>query len=273
MESDIISNIIYPEMTKAGIKTDLLLPPFQIFKLDISCIICREIANEAEQCQTCSTIFCKECIRTWLIGNYLCPARCVYRSKKLNITASNLLSKMQLKCEHGCDEILSYEDYIKHTTYNCAYVKVKCKGCLGEFLKCQINDHINLCPSVIVSCELCGKRYLREHLQNEHKKFCPEFKILCKKCSKPIKQKNWESHIEKCFEKYCSDCNKSVSMSDVTKKIEEMQKYYDKYIDTLIDQNEELEIQVKTLKNKTVIRPIKTENKILDLWIKSEWNN
>jgi hypothetical protein len=258
MEIDFSVNILYPEIPVEGIKSELLIESYDSFKNDIICLICMDIVNAPEQCQTCLSIFCKGCIKKWLESNLKCPtSRCNYRPQKLNLTALKLLSKIKLKCENGCGSIIFYEDYLIHVHRDCKLTKIKCRGCDIEIANNLINDHLNYCPWIIISCELCEKIFFRED-SNEHKKSCPEVETKCQYCIKSLKRKDLEDHEEKCFNLVCNNCKFAFSLASVSRAVKKEITNYRKEVDGL---KNEIELKQKIQENeKNSFKDLKKEN-------------
>ena len=101
----------------------------------------------------------------------------------------NLLNKLSFKCvfnNEGCNNILSYSEYINHIN-NCKCNKTKLKCCINkynyekkEFEKCgyigneiEIIKHFKSCEFIKYKCIFCNENILqmnlKEHVENKCK--------------------------------------------------------------------------------------------------------
>ena len=151
---------------------------------DLTCPICLFILKEPVSCseKNNSHNFCKECIDKYLQDNNNCPTcklNFEYKKNKKIIDALNKLSFYCLYKNEGCNEILSYSDYLSH------------------FKNCKFHNDIYECKI---------KKY------NYAKK---EFEI----CSYTNDKKNMEIHLKKCgLPKYkCLYCSENIFLFNLEK--------------------------------------------------------
>ncbi|CAF1187036.1 unnamed protein product [Didymodactylos carnosus] len=125
------------------------------------CPICRSLLWKPVCCKGCKTIFCKKCIREWLLQKD-CKNRCPMNCKKYQEESpppilNSLLSKLELKCCYktfGCQETILYESIERHEN-ECDYQTKQCRGCENKFLLKDIRQHEEYCDKIDIHCDLC----------------------------------------------------------------------------------------------------------------------
>ena len=92
------------------------------------CSICMEVVVNPKECKQCSTLYCAECIDTWLNSNPTCPKKCpgVADFSSLNRYARNDLLDLHFKCPiSDCNVVLPYEKALSHLT-SCDFKMAPC---------------------------------------------------------------------------------------------------------------------------------------------------
>ena len=156
---------------------------------DLICPICLQILKNPVCCsdKINSHPFCKDCIDEFLKEKNKCPICKLlfeYKNNKNIIDKLNMLSFHCMFKNEGCNEILSYSEYLNHIN-NCKYNDNKYECQIGkynyenkEFEKCsfignneEIKKHFNLCAFYKNKCLFCNKYILQmnleEHMENE----------------------------------------------------------------------------------------------------------
>lgn len=115
-------------------------PPQDIFE----CIICTCIVSNPTQCPTCESLFCRNCIQSWIQANNKCPNRCATDNnpiKPFGRALKSIYNSFEIKCKnfHICGKTPKLSDLESH--------EKNCKPCLNwkickKFLQ---NDQENHC--------------------------------------------------------------------------------------------------------------------------------
>lgn len=118
---------------------------FEGIEKDITCSICQGILNVPFFCDKCQNNFCKICIEKYKKTNIKCPFRCDNPEYIYNRFLNKILSELlKIKCEKGCDEIISYKDVNNHNL-NCVKEDFKEKyydmATQVEILKVQVENY------------------------------------------------------------------------------------------------------------------------------------
>ena len=103
---------------------------FKNLEYEIICPICKGVLYEPMICNYCKNNFCQKCIK-----DNKCPFKC--KSDFLsNYYLEIILSKILVfKCEFGCDEKISYNEYFEH--------EKKCKNVKNVELKNEYEKLLN----------------------------------------------------------------------------------------------------------------------------------
>ena len=135
--------------------------------------------------------------------------------------------KMRLSCELKCGRLLSRENMTQHLKQDCGLVeevckqncgmkmtrdelkihvkdtcvqrKLPCKHCFKYFKYCDLFQHVEECPRVIVSCELnCGMKVTRNEQNMHMKNTCTQRSMPCDHCFRYFKYCDLFQHIKVC---------------------------------------------------------------------------
>ena len=104
-------------------------------------------------------------------------------------------------CTLGCGVELTRDELKIHMTGTCVQREIPCKHCGEDFKYCDMTNHLDVCPKVKVSCELCDIVMCREDLTQHLEVDCPEKELECPfakyKCEmRLIKRKDTSKHLE-----------------------------------------------------------------------------
>lgn len=132
---------------------------------DITCPICQGIINDPYFCNKCQNNFCNKCIKTWEQKNKKCPFKCKNPKYTHNLFLNKIFSELlKLKCQKGCDEVISYKDIENHYK-NCKKEDFESKYYESqtqvEILKVQIENYND------IQNELNQAKERKEELENE----------------------------------------------------------------------------------------------------------
>ena len=123
---------------------------------DLECPICLELLENPVDLKGCQHTFCNDCIcPMWGI----CPLSCPLCRHDIKDTSDivpthrflrNTLSKIQLKCSHGCGKIFSHENYREHIR-SCDdnpenFIECACKS---KFPKYEFLAHKDSCMAYL----------------------------------------------------------------------------------------------------------------------------
>ena len=159
-------------------------------KEDLICPICFFVLKNPISCsdKKNSHSFCKDCIDEYLKENNYCPTCKLNFEYKTNNELINKLDKFSFNClfnNEGCNDIISYSDYLYHIN-NCKYNNIK-YGCnikkydyhLKEFKNCgfrgrkqDMENHFKLCGYTKYKCIFCNEDILQMHLEEHVKNKC-----------------------------------------------------------------------------------------------------
>ncbi|KAL4455349.1 hypothetical protein ABPG74_012501 [Tetrahymena malaccensis] len=213
----------------------------------VKCAICMHIYQNPIACGNCLNHFCTVCIREWLVRHpNTCPLCKNFREMRCVPMLKNMLDKLMFFCtnkKNGCEEIIRYEQVIKHEESceykieicpilgcgqqmikkildkhiqeECEYVLSKCRWCELQIKKNIIEEHEDTCDKKEIICDLCGDIFqFKEQL--DHNQKCPELILDCSWCSKKIKQKEIRDHEDCCGERIvrCQGCNYECCLND-----------------------------------------------------------
>ena len=258
------------------IDTNQVTPEFLGFSEILECKICSGIVVEATCCKFCDNIFCRECIRDWIMltgKKNECPFRCQFEEFKIRPTTRNMIHKIKLFCQNkdkGCKEISDYENYFKHIQ-NCEYFLYECIGCNMQGGKNLIKIHVSKCEKLYKNCQFCFEKFSISEIES-HYGTCQMFEFPCKYCSIDIKRYNLEKHIKsECKEcqVYCEYCNSSYKRKyepEHTKKV-----CFDLFYKNLLQNDNNISLREENIKLKKELNIM--EQTIRDLKMKYENNS
>ena len=158
--------------------------------------ILTENLNEREKailiCKNCQGIMKEACISQR--GGQYCSCCSVHSKKRQNLSVREMISSLKCLCpliERGCQwsgtledcenhldtcgyvyetcklncgEVLRREELERHEKENCSS-QVKCDHCDENFIFRELNGHLEKCPRMKVSCDLCGTKITREEME------------------------------------------------------------------------------------------------------------
>lgn len=124
-------------------------PVYETLKDSAHCSICVGIIIDPQQCQSCDTCFCKVCIVEWLKKSKFCPMKCVKPTFKDSRLLRTVLSKLNFKCQDGCDKEIPYDDLTTHPL-KCLKKMIECPCCKTIVIQNQISHKSDGSESIIV---------------------------------------------------------------------------------------------------------------------------
>ena len=107
---------------------------------------------------------------------------------------------VQETCQLGCGMKISRNELKIHKKDTCVQREIQCNRCLiiVKFIYCS--RHLEECPYMEVTCELCSEEKCRQDMVEHLKDYCPEKMLECPfvkyKCMTVIKRKNMDNHLE-----------------------------------------------------------------------------
>ena len=156
---------------------------------DLICPICFFILKDPVSCSEKNNAhsFCKHCITKFLSNNNKCPICKLTFEYKSNNQLKNILNKLLFKCVFnnvGCNNILSYSEYINHvnncifnTRYECNTRRYNYKN--KEFEKCgysgnkiKIDNHFKSCGGSTFKCLFCKENMYQTNIEEHMKNKC-----------------------------------------------------------------------------------------------------
>ena len=129
---------------------------------------------------------------------------CEWKGKlsKLQTHLKTECENQKIKCPNkGCKDIFIKKDLNNHLI-NCFFYEnsliIKCKYCGKEVKKNNIDEHLSVCPEIIVDCDNnCENKIKRKDL-DKHNMVCSEYNLKCKYwkygCKNMIKRKLMKNH-------------------------------------------------------------------------------
>ena len=147
-------------------------------KDDLICPICLDVLKNPISCsdKKNSHSFCKDCIDKYLNENNKCPTCKLIFEYKINNDIYNELNKLSFQCifkNEGCNDIISYSDYLNHI-YNCEYNNTVIYECNIKKYNYNLKEF-----------KICG--YIRNKLKMEkHLHICGLSKYICLFCKKDV---------------------------------------------------------------------------------------
>ncbi|KAI6647983.1 TNF receptor-associated factor 4 [Oopsacas minuta] len=110
--------------------------------------------------------------------------------------------RMVEHCKLGCGIELPRDELDMHVNTKCVQRMIPCEHCHIGFKACDMSNHMEECPKMILSCELkCGKVACREDMARHIEEECVEKEVGCPfikyKCELGlIKRKELYQHLE-----------------------------------------------------------------------------
>ncbi len=130
----------------------------------VKCKICFMISLKPVACKQCESVFCRECLNTWLKKHNTCPLRC----KNFDINeeprlVKNILSKFYYSCRN-CKNKICLNDF-DHHSQTCSESRINCNDCNQLIRKSFLPTHLKLfCENATVQCDLCKSIVKRKNL-------------------------------------------------------------------------------------------------------------
>ena len=132
---------------------------------------------------------------------------------------------VQEACKLGCGVKLARNELLTHEKENCLQRKVKCKHCNNVFKSCKLNKHLEKCPMMNVSCNLCGTKIAYERMGLHHNYDCGMVQETCKLgCGVKLTRDKLKMHEkDSCVQRNirCDHCFASVKFCDNSKHLKE----------------------------------------------------
>ena len=185
----------------------------------VTCQICNGLIWEPI-ISKCGDLFCEKCLEFYEKLKINCPKHKNQQlEKSRNISENDILlnqifDSIKLKCKNykeGCKCILLYKEIKNHIENKCLYQEIICpNNCPYNILKKDLNEHLKNCKNRKCVCEECGQEYIIKD-EEFHKNNCPKGLIKCDNgCGKKIVRDLLNEHkINDCSKTYisCNFCN------------------------------------------------------------------
>ena len=139
-----------------------------------------------------------------------CPqriVRCKCCSKKLKSCESPVhldrCPKVRVSCELGCDVLVCRENMVQHLEQECGLVEDECNlGCGMKLIRDELRIHVtDTCVQRLIQCEHCkgSVKFLNIHT---HLDKCPKMEVSCELCDTVMCREDMTQHLEvNCVEK------------------------------------------------------------------------
>jgi hypothetical protein len=139
---------------KSGIPRDRIQNSDKIVLIEdlIKCSMCLEILAKPFECETCSTLFCEDCINDLIRIKLACPMKCSnFKLTKAKIN-TRMLNLIQLSCINTpyCTYNSEYWNMFEHES-KCDYQKIKCPNypCVFEGHFRELKSYLmNICEHI-----------------------------------------------------------------------------------------------------------------------------
>lgn len=187
----------------------------ELIKQNLHCPICLLIVDEPWETSCCGTLFCEKCKKE--IQNNKCPiCRRVNYTFRKTLFVKELLAKVEMKCQNGCEEMIKL-NRIKIHKYECEKAKFRCSinKCQWEGNKSDALEHLVENHSEILA--IVSENY--QSLKPVYNKFDVIGKIMLERRNEKKKEQS-DFMIKDASDK------KSIDTSNVMKKTTQM--YSDK---------------------------------------------
>jgi hypothetical protein len=192
--------------TNLQLDVSLVTKEYMDLAEELKCPICLNLVLKPKECKSCSTVFCGNCIDEWCKkkSNNLfssrsspaCPMKCaVYVESPINKRFLNIINKIKVMCPNttlGCNEILPYEETMKHVR-SCNYIEYKCVGCSFSAKKSAVELHVKTCADLTEPCQLCKTEVLRKQ-KHMHTEICMYRPVTCRFCKVDLTLKTMKLH-------------------------------------------------------------------------------
>ncbi|XP_064390044.1 TNF receptor-associated factor 5-like [Halichondria panicea] len=152
---------------------------------DHHCTICTSILTDPVLTECCGQLFCKGCVKNWLLEKKTCPhcrgANFVFIK---NLRMKRAVDSLKVYCPNrskGCDKVTTLSACNQHLE-KCLFVEASCTNeCEEKILRKELQDHEdNKCPNRRVRCQYCNIKGMHKEITTKtHLDKCPLFPISC----------------------------------------------------------------------------------------------
>ena len=222
LPSQLSSSIYYEIISYRVDQSRLSIESSETLNESLLCSICQEVAYKPEECSVCQSLFCSDCIKTWLEKKAKCPLDCPppFTSHKPHKVIRQALGALKYCCNfkaNGCEEIITLDNLEKHEG-----------KCNFSMIKCPFSNE-------------CSAEFLRKEC-DEHQKICEFFLLRCEKCDFEIKRKDFNSHdcIKYLKEKYIK----------LNKNFEDFKEFHEKQLEILTKKLSDIELSFQNNEKK-----------------------
>jgi hypothetical protein len=134
---------------------------------ELKCVICKQPLQSPVSLSTCHHTFCKECIKTWLDRNHICPT-----------------------CRHVTSHNHQQNSGLRRSFRTPSYVAINTRIVLNQL------------DRLLVRCLLCGEDQIQRCNYSNHEKCCSKKVVLCPsadiKCSWKGTRDELTIHLNTC---------------------------------------------------------------------------
>ena len=133
---------------------------------------------------------------------------------------------VMMECKLRCGIKLTRGELKIHVTDTCMYRKIRCEHCVEYFKFCDISNHLEVCPRMIVPCELeCGVVMCRENMAQHLEQECGLVEEMCELgCGMKLTRDELKIHImDTCVQREipCEHCKKDFKYCDMSIHLDE----------------------------------------------------
>ena len=207
-----------------------------------TCAFCNCLAWDPLFCSTCDKPFCRACLNKYG-KNRKCPFKCDSNTfREITRNEKNYLNKIKIKCTNvGCQNYIPYSDYLNHLE-KCQLRKYHCKNqnCREEGYISNMIKHSKICPYRMTPCAKCKQIITFSEMKTHQQEMCPEIVVKCQLCGICMKRgqylkehKSENNENVKCLQSqfdnwskiYNEDMNyKNKEIMELKNKLKEMEK-------------------------------------------------
>jgi len=234
-----------------------------------NCIICANIHKDPLVCSSCGSIFCGDCIKTWLKSYNTCPEGCKNNDislTEINKSTKKILDKLKLRCKFGCElPFTSYSSHFDTCDKSKSDKELKCWNCNSNSYETRIRvkseeNLVNIKTENLISkikntedsiqtLDIKEKGLqLKEKLEIQTNKSFFDNQILSLE-----KALNEKITIKNTIEKLIKEFEKGESISELNDKIDKLKLQQENSIKTIVDSfstnYKEKELKLNALKN------------------------
>ena len=214
---------------------------------DLCCAICLHVLQDPHQTD-CGHHFCLSCITKAYQQNPTCPickeSYTFFRDKKV----ARDVKELRVRCSQsnqGCEWVGELGSYINNHVNQCEYVNVSCTQCQQLVPKRLITKHQDLlCPLREFSCDYC-RTYVSTYddVTKNHWPVCEFFRVPCPNdCPKgSIPRSRLMEHISN----ECEVKKEAAEMKSQNAKLLEKLQYLKECLEKKTDESDENECRLK----------------------------